>query len=256
MAVQAANYKNVDQITEGIKKTYNASSGCDIVATLDGILLGNLNGLSFSTTREKAPIYVMGSSDAVSFGRGKRGHAGSLIFTNFDRHALYDIMEGSLTQATSNDRKRYWYWAKTTDIPAGGRSKLLAGSDPLGALGTLGVEKKSPNYSDQIPPFTISLTSMNEYGNVSVMHILGVELINEGSGVSIDDIVTETQMTFVARAIIGWRPLLNANSQVDSWTVGANAGANILERLNNLTAVRQVADFESIQNSESSSVTV
>ena len=47
-----ANYQSVESAVEGIRKTYNASAGTDIVATIDGILIGNLNGISFSTTRE------------------------------------------------------------------------------------------------------------------------------------------------------------------------------------------------------------
>jgi len=117
----------------------------------------------------------------------------ALIFTNFDRHALYDIMLGTFTETAKGNTDRYKYWKKITDIPAGGRSILL-GKTQLDSLGSLGLTKEVANYSDQIPPFTISLTSMNEYGNISAMHILGVELINEGSGVSIDDIVTETQI--------------------------------------------------------------
>ena len=64
-------FDSLTDITDGIKQTYNSHSGCDIVATLDGVLLGNVNGISFSTTREKAPIYTLGSVDAVSFGRGR-----------------------------------------------------------------------------------------------------------------------------------------------------------------------------------------
>ena len=67
----SAKFDTLTEVTDAIKQTYNSSSGCDIVATIDGVLLGNLNGISFSTTREKAPIYTMGSVDAVSFGRGK-----------------------------------------------------------------------------------------------------------------------------------------------------------------------------------------
>jgi hypothetical protein len=33
----------------------------------------------------------MGSADARSFSRNKRGIAGSLIWVNFDRHALLDL---------------------------------------------------------------------------------------------------------------------------------------------------------------------
>ena len=36
------------------------------------------------------------------------------------------------------------------------------------------------------------------------MKIFGVEILNEGSGVSIDDAVTEMQATFVARFVELW----------------------------------------------------
>lgn len=162
----------------------------------------------------------------------------ALIFTNFDRHALYDIMLGTFTETVKGATDRYKYWKKVTDIPAGGRSMLL-GKEHLDSLGSLGLSKAVANYSDQIPPFTISLTSMNEYGNISAMHILGVELINEGSGVSIDDIVTETQMTFVARGIIGWRPISQSGGMLD-------VKADVLSQVNNLTAVRQAELAQSL----------
>ena len=54
MGVSPANYQSVESATDGIRQTYNASAGTDIVATIDGILIGNLNGISHSTTREKA----------------------------------------------------------------------------------------------------------------------------------------------------------------------------------------------------------
>jgi hypothetical protein len=42
--------------------------------------------------REKAPVYTMGSADVRSFSRNKRGIAGSLVWVNFDRHALLDLV--------------------------------------------------------------------------------------------------------------------------------------------------------------------
>jgi len=236
---RAAEYGDIGAITEGIKQTYNTHSGTDIFATIDGILVANLNGISFSTTREKAPVYVMGSVDAVSFGRGKRGHAGSLVFTNFDRDALYDIKQGTFENKDTNMQKRYFYYAKKTDLPAGGRSKFLGKT--LGDMSAhLGSELLAPNYSDQLPPFTITLTGANEYGNVSAMHILGAELINEGSGVSIDDIVTETQMTFVARAIIPWSPISRD---------GSFSAHSVLTQINSLAAVRQAEAYGTYERS-------
>lgn len=238
MATQSTNYRSagytsIDGITEGIKRTYNTHSGTDIFVTIDGILIANLNGISYSTTREKAPVYTMGSADAVSFGRGKRGHAGSMIFTNFDRDALYDIKEGTYSGGVNTPDTRYMYFAKNTDIPAGGKSRFI-GKDLSDLDISLGSSLAPANYSDQIPPFTVTLVGQNEYGNVSSMHILGVELINEGSGVSIDDIVTETQMTFVARAILPWRPISNQ---------GQFNTKSVIRQLNELTAVRQAEAF-------------
>ena len=41
----------------------------------------------------------------------------------------------------------------------------------------------------------------NEYGHSSTMRIYGVQIINEGSGMSIDDIVIEKACSFIARGI-------------------------------------------------------
>jgi hypothetical protein len=147
-------------------------------------------------------------------------------------------MQGTYQETNAGPSDRYKYFAKSTDVPAGGRS-LLLGKQHLDSLGALGSQKAIANYSDQIPPFTITLTSMNEYGNISAMHILGVELINEGSGVSIDDIVTETQMTFVARAILGWKPVAQGGGNV-------NVKADVLTQMNNLSAVQQAQLAQSL----------
>lgn len=56
-------------------------------------------------------------------------------------------------------------------------------------------------YSDQVLPFDITLAGANEYGAMCAAKILGVEILNEGTGVSIDDAVSEASATFVARAV-------------------------------------------------------
>jgi len=183
-------------LSEKVTQTYTSMSGCDIQAFIESALIGNIQGVSFSITREKAPIYVMGHADPVSFSRGKRGIAGSLIFTNFDREALYDVKK--------SDTLELQYYKKNFDIAAGGRSYDLSSS--ASAQLNLDATKSVANYSDQIPPFSIVLTGANEYGSSMWMAILGCELLNEGAGLSIDDIVNETQMTFVARGIVPWQP--------------------------------------------------
>src|SRR6266705_6042110 len=48
-------------------------------------------------------------------------------------------------------------------------------------------EEAAPWYSDQIIPFDITLAGTNELGAAATMKIFGVEILDEGSGISIDD---------------------------------------------------------------------
>ena len=157
----------------------------------------------------------------------KRGHAGSAIFTNFDRSALYDVMH-----ASNVNGKPLKYYRKATDVPAGGRSLLLGTNLEPGDLRPLGHSYPvDANYTDQLPPITITLTGQNEYGNTKVMSLLGVEFINEGSGISNDDIVSETQFTFVARTILGWRPIIGGDLKAfDPAVVGANSPIAVIRQ--------------------------
>ena len=56
-------------------------------------------------------------------------------------------------------------------------------------------ERAIPWYSDQVLPFNVTLSGANEYGALCAAKILGVEILNEGSGVSIDDQVFPSCLT-------------------------------------------------------------
>ena len=73
---------------ESYMKTYSTFGGCDIVATFNGKVIGELQAITYSLTREKVPVYTMGSAEPRSFSRGKRGIAGNLVFVSFNRDAL------------------------------------------------------------------------------------------------------------------------------------------------------------------------
>src|ERR1017187_6340620 len=75
-------------ITSDITRSYNSMSGSDIRCNIGPYTFSELQAFSYSITREKAPIYTMGSPDPRSYSRNKRGIAGSLVWVNFDRHAL------------------------------------------------------------------------------------------------------------------------------------------------------------------------
>jgi hypothetical protein len=176
---------------------YSTFAGADIQASFNGTFLGTLSGITWSITREKAPIYTMGSANPRSFSRGKRGIAGSLIFTIFDRPGLYDMIERSVQ---NNDQSMRFFTRASNVLPGLDGSSVLVnrGLVPHDQGGGGEIRQGLPYYADQIPPFDITISFLNEYGASARRSIYGVELLNEGSGVSMDDIVLEETMTFVA----------------------------------------------------------
>jgi hypothetical protein len=91
---------------------------------------------------------------------------------------------------------------RTNGVPAGATIDQLSALrlDTVSGFKT----EAQPWYSDQVLPFDITLAGTNENGAATCMKIFGVEILNEGSGVSIDDAVTEMQATFVARYVEPW----------------------------------------------------
>ena len=63
-------------------------------------------------------------------------------------------------------------------------------------------EPALPWYTDQVLPFDITIAAANEYGAAASAKLFGVEILNEGFGISVDDSVLEQQATFVARSIL------------------------------------------------------
>ena len=207
--------------TPAIGQSYNSFSGVDIKAVFNNVVLGELQAVSYSITREKAPIYTMGKADPRSFARGKRGIAGTLIFIVFDRSALIGTF-GAFSKNINNrlnfsaDQEEVQAFPNNSDtanIATGiaDAAQNLATLREEGLINNVGDDQNvvAPWYADQIPPFDITLAAANEYGALAVMRIFQVEILNEGYGVSIDDTVSEQQMTYVARQVIGWQNIPN-----------------------------------------------
>lgn len=205
-----------NNVAQEYSKSYTAFSGCDIVATFNGKVIGELQAITYNVTREKAPVYTMGSAEPRSFSRGKRGIAGTLVFTVFNRDALIEEFKPLLNGDTLGIQKYKMNDPSTvnkesgvstgftsiddwdtqmTEFANGGSDKMATGtvSDLLGTY--------EPVYADEILPFDITITFANEYGQRAVLVIYGVELLNEGTAYSIDAVTTEKAYTFVARRV-------------------------------------------------------
>lgn len=169
-------------------ETYTTFSGADIVATFAGHTIATLSGITWNVTREKAPVYTLGSPNPRSFTRGKRGIAGTLIFTLFDRDVLLELI--------ANEPDALYYTRTSNQLPTPDHRGVTPWEEQR-----LDVQAFKPYYADQIPPFDVTITFANEYGQMAVRELYGLEMLNEGSGVSLDDIVIEEAMTFVAREL-------------------------------------------------------
>lgn len=220
-----------------VTQSYNSFSGSDIRAVIGQFQFAELQAVSYSVTREKAPIYTMGSPDVRAFSRNKRGIAGSLIWINFDRHALLNVFRKAMGRFVANvDDVMPQFQPDTNgflDQTAIFNSQLIRTVGPdvsatIDQLDNIPVDAVSslktlaaPWYSDQILPFDITLAGTNEMGAATAMKIYGVEILNEGSGVSIDDAVTEMQATFVARLAEPWAAVTSAFSGVGGDSISA-----------------------------------
>jgi len=142
------------------------------------VMIANLSTLSYSVHREKHPVVALGHSYPVGFSRGGRTIAGSMIFAMFDREVLWDII-----QLYSFDIERN------------------EGQDEYSSFSPM---------LDQLPPFDITITFANEYGDVANMAIYQVEIVDEGTVLSIDDIMVEKTCSFVARDMDMVRPYKDA----------------------------------------------
>lgn len=215
---------------------YHAYSGCDMQVYMGGHLCGSLQALTISITRETLPLYVMGDPNIKTIVRGKRGIAGTLVFTNFDRHALL------LDHFKSVAGNKFIYGKKLQEILNTSPSQYSG----VNLADTLGLDNSTSNptvvntaqisqelsetynlimnrplqYSDQIPTFDICLTMVNDEGSASFATVNGVTLINEGYGFTMDDLSSESAYTFIARSVT---PLV-AMSQL--FTTGSGYGTN------------------------------
>jgi hypothetical protein len=201
------------------KKGYNSFSGVDIKAVFGDQVIGELQAISYSVSREKAPLYTMGSADCRSYSRGKRGIAGTLIFLMFDRHAFLGHFGSTATSTRQGELGQYKPFLDANESPvadSAGFTEESAVSSIEAVPSIAATPETAPTnlktiakpqvafFSDQVLPFDVTLAAANEYGALAVMRIYGCEILNEGYGVSIDDIVSEQQMSYVARTLMPW----------------------------------------------------
>jgi hypothetical protein len=187
-------------------KQFQSLSGTDIHAVFNDTIFGELQMLSYKIDREKAPVYTMGSADPRSIARGKRLITGSCVFVTFDRDALLSTMNGQAENQPHLNKVELANMAvNRSDLAnSGGVAGGSFGQSGTGGLDTKFTKQNDAQLADQLLPFNITLVGSSEYGVTSKMTLFGIELMSEAGGVSIDDLVLEQQMSFIAKGIRKW----------------------------------------------------
>lgn len=132
-------------------------------------VLAELQTISLSVHREKFPVRALGTNYPKSHTRGPRTIGGSFIFAVFYEHVFRELMGQVLPYYSTGVAKRSGYPEYSTALP------------------------------DQIPAFDITAVFANEAGHLSQMNIYGIELINEGLVMSVQDLYLENTFTYTAR---------------------------------------------------------
>ena len=146
--------------------------------------LVELTTITVSVHRVKSPAVACGYINAKGWARGRRTIAGTLVMTKFTTDVLYSFLNsGAFTSDLSKD---------TTYMKV-----------------------------DQLPPFNLTLLFADEYGNSSSQRLLGVELVTSGDVYSIQDMLSEQTVSYVAA---DFTPLMPLNK---SSLYGAATGSTV-----------------------------
>jgi len=146
--------------------------------------LVELTTITVSVHRVKSPAVACGYINAKGWARGRRTIAGTLVMTKFTTDVLYSFLNsGAFTSDLSKD---------TTYMKV-----------------------------DQLPPFNLTLLFADEYGNTSSQRLLGVELVTSGDVYSIQDMLSEQTVSYVAA---DFTPLMPLNK---SSLYGAATGSTV-----------------------------
>ena len=163
-----------------MKYNYSYSGAdCDVYATRDGVKGGpihltNISTVSISMYEAKAPVRRLGHAAPVGFTGNIRSIAGSLIFVVVREHPLREAMQ------------KFKMFHKHVD------------DDKLGGFG----QSANVFNAGMILPFNLMLMYKNEVDKVGAgIRINNVEFISEGIVTSVNDMVTEVVLQFVATEI-------------------------------------------------------
>jgi len=189
-----------------------SGADCKAVAFHEGggetINLESLATISYSVYEAKSPVRRLGERGVAGYTKGIRTIAGSMVFLVVEDHPLAKLVEASNLSSM---------WSKDLE---GSESKGYSNQDIQGSKRYLSTMLKPFNiglyyrtevsFIDNTESYEYSTGYISEFNEMAQLVIQGVEIISEGMVTSVNDMVTEITMQFVAHDVF------NIEKKVDS----------------------------------------
>lgn len=221
---------------------YTSKSGVEIQAVFGNEKFGDLHMIKYATQRDTANVHVMGSVDPVSVAKGKRATTGACVFAIFEKDRLLEAMSKDhkvfLTNhelanyGTLNQRDKLASASTRSSANTAGGTVRVDGTISASSVDNMGYsvfaksnfgQEVAPMLIDQIPPFDITLVGVSEStGDASRMVVHGVQFNSDQGGSSVDDLILERQVTFLARRISPWTQLTDLEGGTSVTTSNTN----------------------------------
>ena len=198
---------NLFNSTTGLSTVF---SGADVAVIFGDEYIGECMSFTVGINREAGPLYVMGRKSPIAIPKGKRGIGGSFVLAQLGYDALLEYID-----SVQKDQSRQNIWvrkdeivlqmsgstadrSRTPEISSAGAATTSATAANIAQSDLWQAAK--PFYVDQIPPFNITIVGVNEQGEKMGFRVYGVTILNNGLGISIDELNIEQKYTFVATA--------------------------------------------------------
>ncbi len=174
------------------------------------MVIDSIQTLSFQIHTDIQPVRSLKFKYPRGYCVGQRLIAGSIIATVFNEHPFMDVME-------LNNVLRYL------------QSKTLVNtSENYRYLDVLKGVDESSSVVDEIPPMNILMQGVNEQGDAVESTLYGVKLINDGTVISAQDMITEQTFSFVAQDIDLFRNKARGSRNNSSSLLNYRTGTSLL----------------------------
>jgi len=180
-------------------------------------VISTLNSITVSVVREINPIWAMGKADFSSVSKGKRSISGTMTFVVFDRDPLVrdlvvlddlKAMQSQFVSMIGSNTTGQWQSGEGNRVVNGmansiaqqgvGANYLTNALAAVNNLYTM-LAKQPIRYADQLAPFDITISFINDQGAASVASVRQIYVVSQGFGVGMGDMENNQVYTYIAR---------------------------------------------------------